>query len=210
MGCGKIDRGSNPDCDNLPEGGTKARLVLLNYRDVESIEETVDGIITAINLVPGTFGYEFLGFRTDVKKSEGVLKTQRKNRFFHNVGFVIYEVDQVQKNNIKRLTKGRFIAIVENKGQDENSVEVLGKNVGLSIVDGVVRDAYENGGLFIINLDTPQSGGEFETKLPQTLGFSYEEAQIIIDGLLEEDPWILATGLWDDEGQWIDSALWID
>ncbi len=184
MGCGTIDRGSTPDCDNLPQGGTKARMVLLNYRDVESIDETADGIISAINMVPGTVGYEFLGFRTDVKKSEGVLKTSKKNRFFHNVGFVIYEIDQVQKNNIKRLTKGRFIAIVENRGQDENSVEVLGKNVGLSIVDGVIRDAYENGGMFIINLETPQSGGEFEKKLPQNLGFSYGEAENIIEGIL--------------------------
>jgi len=210
MGCGNIDRGSTPDCDNLPQGGTKARLVLLNYNDVESIDETADGIITAINLVPGAVGYEFLGFRTDVKKSEGVLKTQKKNRFFHNVGFVIYEVDQAQKNNIKHITKGRFIAIVENKGQTENSVEILGKNVGLSIVGGAVRDAYSSGGLFTINLETPQQGGEFEKKLPQTLGFSYEESQIIIDGLFNEDLWILADGTWNDSGQWIDSALWID
>lgn len=210
MGCGNIDSGSTPDCNNLPEGGTKARLILLNYRDVESIDETADGIITAINVVPGTFAYEFLGFRTDVKKSEGVLKTQKKNRFFHNVGFVIYEIDQLQKNNIKRLTKGRFIAIVENNGKDENSVEVLGKNVGMSFIPGMVRDAYSSGGLFLINLETPQAGGEFEKKLPQALGFSYEEAQIIIDGLLEPDPWILATGFWDNGGQWIDTAIWID
>src|SRR5688572_16959037 len=112
MACGKINTGSSPDCNDLPEAGTQARLILINFREIESIEEDENGIITAINLLEGCFGYEFLGFRSDVKKVDGVVKTKRKNRFAHNVGFVIYEVDQEQKNNIKRLAKGRFLAII--------------------------------------------------------------------------------------------------
>lgn len=210
MSCGRIDRGSEPDCDNLPEGGTRARLILMNYRDVESIDET-NGVITAINLTPGAQAYEFLGFRTDVKKSDDVVKTVLKSRFKHNVGFVVYELDQLQKNNIKALVRGRFIAIVENRGQDENSVEVVGKNVGLRIVGGTIRDAHENGGFFIINLATPENNAEFEKKLPQNLGYSYGEALAIIDGLLNPvDDWILRTGLWDDSGFWRDHKTWID
>lgn len=211
MSCGRINIGSEPNCDDLPEGGTRARLILFNYRDVESIEEDENGIITAINLTPGTQAYEFLGFRTDVKKEDGVIKTVRKSRFKHSVGFVVYENDQLQKNNIKALVRGRFIAIVETRGQDENSVEVVGKHVGLRIVGGTVRDAHENGGFFVINLSTPDGTAEFETKLPQNLGYSYGEALAIIEGLLNPvDDWILRTGFWDDSGFWRDHKYWID
>lgn len=183
MSCGRIDRGSSADCDNLPEEGTRARLILINHKDVQNIEED-NGVITSIELYPDRQGYEFLGFRSDVKKSDDVVRTKLKNRFKHNVGFVIYERDQLQKNNIKSIAKGRFLAIVENRGKDENSIEVLGKNVGLRIVGGVLRDAYEDGGMFIINLSTPDNGVEFEKKLPQNLGDTYEEALTIIELLL--------------------------
>lgn len=211
MSCGRITFGSSADCNDLPEGGTRARLILMNYADVESIEEDDNGIITAINLVVGTQAYEFLGFRADVKKDDGVIKTKRKNRFSHSIGFVIYEDDQLQKNNIKELAKGRFIAIAENNGKDENSIEVVGRNVGLRSAPGVVRDAHENGGMFLLTLRTPNNGHEFEKKLPQTLGYSYGEALVIIDGLLNPvDDWILRTGFWDDTGFWRDHKTWID
>ncbi len=210
MSCGRITRGSDAECDNLPESGTRARLILINYRDVESIEEDENGIITAINLIDGTFGYEFLGFRSDVQKIDGVVRTKKKNRFSHEVSFIVYELDQLQKNNIQRMARGRFLAIAENRGQDENSIEVLGKNVGMQLVGGVIRDAHENGGLFTLQLSSPQNGIEFETKLPQTLGYSYDEALIIIDNLLMQPPWILAEGDWNDSGSWFDTEYWID
>ncbi len=28
--------------------------------------------------------------------------------------------------------------------------------------------------------------------------------------VLDFTPWILQTGLWNDDGKWIDTALWID
>lgn len=209
MSCGTITRGSQPDCDNLPLAGTRARLILINWTDVVEIEEDENGIITSITLAEGCFAYEFLGFRKDVSKSESVIKTSKKNRFRHSVGFVVYEVDQIQKNNVKRISKGRFIAIVEGNGKDENSIEVLGKNVGLEIVGGVIRDAYTTSGVFTIDLQTP-GNPEFEKKLPQNLGYSYGEALIIIENLLEQPPWILAEGVWDDDGSWFDSETWID
>lgn len=210
MSCSSIHRGSQPDCDDLPEGGTRARLILINFRDVDSIEES-GGVITSINLLEGKQGYEFLGFRSDVKKIDEVIKTVLKSRFRHGLGFVIYERDQPQKTNIKRIAKGRFLAVIENNGKDENSIEVLGKNVGLQIVGGVVRNAHENGGFFTISLSTPENGIEFEKKLPQNIGYSYNEGLVIIDGLLNPvDDWILRTGFWDDTGNWRDYKTWTD
>jgi hypothetical protein len=191
---GLIDRGSQVlDCD-LPESGTRARLILINYNDIERFYVSDTGIILSIVLYAGKQGYEFTGFRSDVKKSDEVIKREKSNRRFkHSVGFVIYDKSQLQKNNIKNLARGRFIAIVENKGKDENSIEVLGREVGLSLNDGVIRDAHDSGGVFILNLSTPNNGVEFERKLPQNLGTSYENGLEIIEDILSE-----AEGVFDE------------
>lgn len=156
----------------------------MNHDDVYRVTEE-NGIITGIELKGGKEAYEFLGFRNDVKKSEDVIPTTTRRNFRHSTSFVVYELDQLQKNNIKRMARGRFMAIVENRGKNANSFELLGKNVGLEMQAGVIRDAHQNGGFFIINLATPDNEVEFEKKLPQTIGTSYSDAIDIIDGSFE-------------------------
>jgi hypothetical protein len=173
------------ECDDLPPSGTRARLILINYKDITRMYVNDEGKIVSIGMNSGTVGYEFNGFRSDVKKSEEVVKRSQSNkRFKHNVGFVIYDRTQIQKSNIRNVIRGRFVAIVENKGQEDDSIEVLGKECGLEIVGGVIRDAHEDGGFFIINLATPDNGIEFERKLPQTLGTSYDDGLSIIEDVL--------------------------
>lgn len=195
MSCGRITQGSViTECDDLPQSGTRARLILLNYEDVRRIYTNDDGKIVEIELAPNTNGYEFTGLRNDVRKSEESQKTtQNKKRFAHRCGFVIYEVDQIQKLNIKDIARGRFIAIVESKGEDEDSIELLGRDCGLAIVGGQIRNAHETNGVFVINLSTPDNGIEFEKKLPQTIGTSYQNGIDIIEGLLTP-----SDGIFDD------------
>lgn len=190
MACGSITMGSQADCDNIPEGGTRARLLLANYDDVLTWEEDTDGNITGFTLAPGAHLYEFLGFRNDVKKSEEVIKPDVGiPKFKHNIGWVIYERTQLQKNNVENIARGRFIAFPENKGKDDNVIEVVGKGVGLEIVAGPIRNAHENGGFFVLSLSTPDDQGELESRLPQTLqiagsGSIYEENLSFLDALL--------------------------
>lgn len=170
VGCGAISRGSSADCNNIPDGGTRARLILFNFADVLNIVEDDDNNVTDIELVDGATGYEFLGFRNDVKKSEEVIKPDTGiAKFKHAVGFVVYENTQIQKNNIENIVRGLFIAVVENKGKNDNVFEVVGGGVGLSIVAGPIRNAHENGGFFVISLATPDDEGDLENHLPQTL-----------------------------------------
>jgi len=98
------------------------------------------------------------------------------------VGWVVYERTQAQKNNIEKLARGKFVVFVENKGKDADAWEVLGKDVGVEIVAGPIRNAHENGGFFVLNFSTAE--GEFEGKLPQTLGTSYANATTLIANLL--------------------------
>jgi len=200
-----IDMGSDAPCD-LTQAGTRARLILINYSEIEKIYTNDDGKIVNIALEGGGGGggilldapldapfsegsgltaYEFLGFRNDVKKSDEVVKKENKTkRFKHHVSFVVYEDEQVQKNNIRDLVRGRFLVIIENKGKTQDSIEVLGKECGLEIVGQQIRNAHEAGGFFTISLSTPDNGVEFERKLPQTLGTTYGNGLDLIDELL--------------------------
>lgn len=173
------------ECDDLPPSGTRARLILINYKDITRMYVNDLGKIVSVGMLSGTVGYEFFGFRSDVRKSEEVVKREKSNkRYKHNVGFVVYDRTQIQKSNIKNVARGRFVAIVESKGQGDDSIEVLGKECGLEIQGGVIRDAHESGGVFTINLSTPENGVEFERKLPQTLGESYNDGLSIIENIL--------------------------
>ena len=187
MGCGNITSGSTPDCDNLPSGGTRARLVLVNYDDLledpSAFAENGTFKITDVNLKPGRSGYTFTGFRNDMKKTTEVINPGiGLNQFKHTCGWVIYERTQVQKNNIEKICRGKFVAFAENKGRDDDALECLGKDVGLEIVVGPIRNAHENGGFFMINMATAE--GEFESKLPQTVGTSYDNGQDILDNII--------------------------
>lgn len=187
MACGSITRGSTvEECADLPPGGTRARLLLANHEDVVTITKDVDGQVTAITMDAGTTFYEFTGFRNDVKKSEDVIKPEIGiPKFKHNVGWVIYENTQLQKNNVENIARGRFIAIVENKGKDVNSFELVGEDVGLEIVAGVIRNAHENGGFFVLSLSTPDDQGELESQLPATItAATYADILTLVDALL--------------------------
>lgn len=184
MSCGTITIGSAAECDELPDAGTRARLILMNYDEVETIE-IVDGRVVDIIMQPGKVAYEFLGFRNDLRKEEDVTdKDGLKNRFRHACQFVVYEDTQEQKTNLENVAKGRFIAITERIGKGPDALEVLGKDVGLQIKVGTIRDAYENGGLFVIGLNTPDNGAENEQYLPKSFGDNYDNGLLKIEILL--------------------------
>ena len=159
MSCGLIDTGSGANCEALPQGGTKARAVVFNYDDVTGYTTDSEGTVTALTLAPGASGYEFTGFRNDMKNSQEVVKPDTGiTQFRHLFGMTIYERTQEQKNNAEHLSRGLFVVIVENKGLDPTSFEVLGLDVGLEIDAGVIRNAHENGGYFVLSFSTPEDG----------------------------------------------------
>ena len=165
-------------------------MILMNNADISDYDVDADGNVTDITLNPGAFAYEFIGFRNDMKATqEAITPDVGPTRFKHGVGLNIYEMTQLQKNNIEKLARGNVVAIVENRGKDANAHEVFGKGVGLQIVPGVLRNAHENGGLYVLSLATPDGEGLTEPKLPQTLvvagsGSAYENNLAFIDDLL--------------------------
>lgn len=170
MSCSKITIGSSADCTNPLRAGTMPRLFLINYDDLTAVTESssTPNLLTALTFASNTVAYVFEGFKQDVKPTQEIIAPANGlNQFKHAVNFIIYDIDQTQKNNIQRLAKGKFIAICENKGKNSESFEVYGLGSGLEIVPGVARDSYANGGGYIISLATADN--EFEAKLPQTI-----------------------------------------
>jgi hypothetical protein len=142
----------------------------MNYDDLLSATPSTStpNLLTALIFATNTVSYLFEGYKQDVKPTQEVVAPSNgQNQFKHALNFLVYEISQLQKNNLQRLAKGRVIAVVENKGKDANAFEIYGLNAGLEIVPGVVRDPLANGGGYLISLATMD--GEFEPLLPQTL-----------------------------------------
>lgn len=187
MACGNITRGAViDDCADIPPGGTRARILLANHDDVLTVTKDVNGQVTGITMDGGATFYEFTGFRNDVKSFIEVIKPEIGiPKFKHTVGLVVYENTQLQKNNVENIARGKFMAIVENKGKDVHSVELVGEGVGLEIVAGQIRNAHENGGFFVLTLSTADDIGELEPQLPATItAATYADIQTLIDALL--------------------------
>lgn len=183
MSCGTITIGSSPSCTDPLKSGTEPRLYLFNYQDVVTVTESTStpNLLTAFTLASNTVAHVFEGYKQDVKPTQEVIAPSNgANQFKHSLGFVVYEITQLQKNNLQRLAKGRFIAVVENKGKESEAFEVYGLGSGLEIVPGVARDSYANGGGYIIQLATPEN--EFEPMLPQTIfATDYATTKALLD-----------------------------
>lgn len=185
MSCGTITKPGLFNCTNLLKSGTKPRLLLANWDDVVSITESASSpnLITAITMATAKVFYVFEGNKQDVKPTQEIIDSgSGQNVFSHKVSFVVYDITQGQKNNLERMARGRFVAILENKGKTTEAFEVYGLSSGLELVPGLARDPLANGGGYIINLST--ADGEFEPKLPQTfLSTDYATTLAAVDEL---------------------------
>jgi hypothetical protein len=186
MACGEIDRGSNVSCDLIPIGGTEPVATVINWDDLDDDAPFAYGSagnITAINMKPGKVAYQFFGYKKVVTYINEVIASEMgPNKFKTTTGFAVYERTQAQKNNIKKLARGRFVFITQLKGQDADAIVVQGSKTGLEIVPAVIQDAHANDGYFVFSFANLE--GENENELPLTLGTSFANAVAIIDELL--------------------------
>jgi hypothetical protein len=182
MACGEITVGSAYNCATPLQGGTKPKLILFNYEDIDTITEA-SGVITAITLAATKTGFLFEGFKnSNVPSSEKISSPSGQAMFKHQVQFFIYENTQAAKQNIEKLANGKFMAIIENNPADLNRFELLGKGCGLEMIDGALNNKNENNGAYTITLATGE--GQGEAKLPQTIYLtSVAATKTLVEGL---------------------------
>jgi len=180
MGCGTIARSEVPNCATPLVGGIAMssgnanRLVLYNFDEVSFTESaTTPNLFTTITLATGCSGYQFLGYKMSVKPSVDIAAgANGQNLYKHRTAFIIFSNTQLTKNNIMNLAQGRYVALWENNGKNLESFELAGVDVGLEVKPQKIRDLQENGGAYVLLLESPDT--ELETKLPHTfLSSSY-------------------------------------
>lgn len=171
MASGEIAIGHVGDTAAVQPAGTRPEVYVYNYNDWAA-PTVVSGKITAINLVGSSVGYKISGVESCVKKSEsfGRSATTGMGQYKHLSGITIYSRLQTDKDGlIKKFGDGRFVFVVKNRGLDADSFEVLGQDVGMRLVPGVIRDQYANDGLYTLSFSTPDGDGENENAPPQSV-----------------------------------------
>lgn len=166
--CGRITAGITNDCDDLLVGGVKAKLYLFNLDDIVgyTLNVTNKQIIEAITLEtsPAASGYVFEGYLNSIEPSVNLNKGAYFNQWNHQILFRIFSNIPDTKKQIEALSKGRFVAIIENnyQGDDGNAAfELYGKKVGLeaTVIEANKNDA-DSQGAWVITLATPETTKE--------------------------------------------------
>ena len=166
VNCDGLFKGSPYDCDNPPQAGVNPRLILINFEDIDSFTQDGDGVITNIVLKANTQAYAFQNFRNSLKPEHHLVVSDFSVAWDHQINFFVFEVTQLQKNNLERMASVRTVGIVQNSN---STVEVYGIRVGMDVItnDRLVADQ-ATAGVYQVQIKTPDNDAK-ESKLPQTL-----------------------------------------
>jgi len=163
MNCGNLIR-SSEKC-TPPAGGVENVLYLIDKKKMLSFirnenKDAIENFFTSGN------GYQYKGIRRSLAPTQEIAADSNIN-YIHRVSFLILEVSNAQKKNIQNLTRGRYVAIVENVDKDNDSVfEVYGLNYGLEVQSGILRELnnVENSAAWTLELLSNQ-----EPLLPESI-----------------------------------------
>lgn len=143
MDCSKITVGfAMTACGKPALAGTAARVILLNYSDVDKalseVNATNDNIIESIILQAGAKGYE-VDSLPNTTVGEDTLNVGTYNRTHqHNLTIRIFKKSEAAKTFVNGLTNARVVAIVQNNDRGDagdTKYEIYGWDSGLEMND---------------------------------------------------------------------------
>jgi len=196
--CGGIDVGAGYDCANPIVAGVDQRLILIDKsvfdRAIVTYDVALETLITDILLSGvGDAGFAFEGIRRSLNPQSAFVPATVTVGYDHQVTFQIFEISQIQKDNIEKLGLSKVVAIVQNvnaAGNEDSVFEVFGKDVGLEMQAGAMRinTDIETNSSYTIDLKTSDESGK-EPKLP-TSWFDTDFATTLakVDALLVPIP----------------------
>jgi hypothetical protein len=188
--CGKISKDQLQNCDYPLVGGVKDRLILINLEDWEDSTITVDPtneqLITGIALPSGIEAYQYEGKNNSIEAKATLVKSKYSESYDHEVRLKMFYIDAAVKDEIEKLPKGKYVAIVENnfKGDDgKGAFEIYGRETGMTSLElNRELNNADTQGAYDILLKTSESK---EGHLPSTLfNTDYATTKAIVDGLL--------------------------
>lgn len=172
--CGGITVGAGYDCDDPLVAGVEQRLILINKDDFDDATVTYDVTTTTLitNIVlasGGKQGWAFQGIRRSLNPQATFVPAAVSVGYDHQINFLVFEITQIQKDNIEKLGLDKVVAVVQNinaAGNGDGVFEVFGKDVGLTMTEGTRINAdQETNGAFNLILKTSDDLGK-EPKLP--------------------------------------------
>ena len=171
--CGGITIDALYDCDNPIVPGVDQRLILGNLGDIDTItfDLTIPTLITDITLLSG--GKEalfFEGIRQSLNPQYSLIPATVSVGYDHQVDFLVFDLNQVQKENLEAMALTKLFAVVQNRnnaGNGDALFEVYGIGTGLELQTNVrIPSDTETGGAFSLSLKTSDNEGK-EPKMPQ-------------------------------------------
>lgn len=185
--CGSITRNNTKNCSDLPTGGTRDRLIIMNFEDVTfTFDNTNTNLITNIVLASGAVAYEIDGQNNSIVPMATMVERGFFDKFDQEVTAKGFDISPAAKDAFNSMVGGSYIAICENyhKGTNGNSAfEVYGATVGLELVE-LQREpnSEETEGAIHFRLYTRKRK---ENSLQKTFFTTdYTTTKAIVDGLL--------------------------
>ena len=178
-----ITQSASYNCLTPIQAGLLPKVVLINTDDILSL--TYSGnYITAINLKPGKYGYQFDGIRRSVKASYNKKDTKITTNYTHKLSFAVFDISAAQKENLRKLSFGKVIGItfnINSPGNADTYFEVFGAGAGLETTKLYRQPQKE--AAYQVELETLD--GASESKLPYTLfNTDYNTTLDLINALL--------------------------
>ena len=183
--CAGISIGAVYDCVNPPIAGTEERLVLMNFKDIDSftVSGTNASIIEGFTLKAGGAAHAFEGVRNSLVPEQHYAPGRfSPSSYEHMVNFVVFEFTQAQKDNLEAMAIEKQVAIVQYA---DKTFEVYGIRNGLEVVtnDRLPSDL-DSGGAYQIVLKTSENEAK-EPKLPRTFfKTDFAATLALVDGLV--------------------------
>lgn len=188
LDCSKIKTGfTNQVCGKPAIAGTTARVILLNYSDVDKSKSAVtDNVISSLVLKAGATGYEVDSLPNATVGSDTINAGTYLKTHQHNVVVRIFKKSEAAKKFVNGLTNARVIAIVENNDtgdKGDTKYEVYGWDSGLELTEITVTTEMTDGVAYQVTLANGTIAQE--GSLPMSL-FNTDEAttDLMVDGLL--------------------------
>lgn len=185
--CAVITIGATYDCVNPIVPGVNTRLILINKDEISVITKAA-GVITDITLAATKTGFAFEGYRSSLNPKYDFVAGAFSVGYSHEVKFQVFDISQLQKDNLQKMALGRMVAVVENMnnaGNDDNFFEVYGADVGMDITElGRIARDMDSQGSFSVLLKTPEDEGQ-EPLMPATwFDTDYTTTKVLVDALL--------------------------
>jgi len=166
--CAGISINAEYDCANPPIAGVEERLVLMNFKDIDSfaVQGANPSIIEGFTLKAGTQAFSFQGTRNSLVPEQHYAPGRfSPSSYEHLLNFLVWDFTQEQKDNLEAMAVEKQVAIVQNA---DKTFEVYGIRNGLEVTtnDRLPGDQDTGGGYSIV-LKTSENEAK-EPKLPRT------------------------------------------